>query len=88
MANFAIMAKISYVTNGRAPNPLDFVRTKSMATQPQIPLPDTIEPQSPPEMPPSELPAEEPVPNFPEIVPENPDQDRPDRALPEVPAVE
>lgn len=44
MANFAIMTKISYVTDGSAPNPLDFVRTKSMATQPQIPCPTLSSP--------------------------------------------
>jgi len=60
-------------------------RRHIMATQPEIPPPDTIEPQSPPEMPPLERPTEEPMPELPEIVPEEPDQDIPDRSVPEMP---
>ena len=60
-------------------------RRPVVATQPEMPPPDTIEPQSPPETPPIERPAEQPVPDVPEVVPEQPDHDRPDRSPPETP---
>lgn len=56
-----------------------------MATQPEIPAPDTIQPQSPPEAPPFSPPLERPVPDAPEIVPDRPDFDRPDVSPPETP---
>lgn len=46
-----------------------------MATAPD---PDRIDPQSPPERPAAPSPAERPVPQQPEIVPNEPDIDRPD----------
>jgi hypothetical protein len=50
-----------------------------MATQPDFPPPDTIEPQSPPEYPSVPQPAEDPFFEPPEIIPEVPDQDYPGR---------
>lgn len=50
-----------------------------MATQPEIPPPDPIEPQSPTEVPPDPLPAENPFLEPPEIIPETPDRDFPGR---------
>lgn len=50
-----------------------------MATQPEFPPPDTIEPHSPPESPPSPSPMEDPFYEPPEIIPEVPDQDYPGR---------
>lgn len=57
-----------------------------MATQPEIAPPDTITPQSPPEVPPDSLPAEEPAYQPPGIEPIPPDRDTPDPSLPEAPA--
>src|SRR3546814_10632235 len=51
-----------------------------MATQPEIPPPDRIDPQSPPETPPDSPPSEDPFRQPPEIVPDQPDYDKPDRA--------
>lgn len=50
-----------------------------MATQPEIPPPDTIEPQSPSEVPPDQAPTENPFSEPPEIIPEAPDRDFPGR---------
>ncbi|WCP12086.1 MULTISPECIES: hypothetical protein [Sphingomonadales] len=55
------------------------MRRNSMATQPEFPPPDTIEPQSPPEAPPGPGPAENPFSEPPEIIPDVPDQDYPGR---------
>jgi len=56
-----------------------------MATQPEIPPPDTINPQSPPEAPPVDPPDETPYRELPEIVPEAPDVDEPGRGPDELP---
>ncbi len=61
-----------------------------MATRPdispaEIPPPDTIEPQSPPEAPPIETPGEAPFHDPPGFVPPSPDHDQPDRGVPETP---
>ena len=56
-----------------------------MATNPEIPPPDRIEPQSPPETPPDSPPSEDPFREPPEIVPERPDYDAPDRGPQETP---
>ena len=56
-----------------------------MATQPEISPPDRIEPQAPPEAPVFEPPIEQPVPDRPEIVPDQPDHDQPSRSVPEMP---
>lgn len=51
-----------------------------MATQPEFfPLPDAVPPQAPPEAPAEPQPAEEPFFEPPEILPDVPDQDYPDR---------
>lgn len=49
-----------------------------MATRPEFPQPDTIEPQSPPEYPPYERPDENPMVEPPEFIPDQPDVDFPD----------
>ena len=59
--------------------------SSSMASQPEIAPPDTITPQSPPEMPPLQTPDEQPASDTPEIVPTQPDHDLPDRSVPEAP---
>src|SRR3546814_12787071 len=51
-------------------------RTIFMASNPEIPSPDTIEPQSTPETPPLEQPPERPVPDSPANVPATPEQKR------------
>jgi len=56
-----------------------------MASQPEIPQPDIIEPQSPPGTPPIERPQETPFNEPPEVTPERPDYDQPDRSVPETP---
>src|SRR3546814_14413857 len=56
-----------------------------MATQPEIPPPDRIDPQSPPETPPDSPPSEDPFRQPPEIVPDQPDYDKPDRGPIETP---
>lgn len=56
-----------------------------MATQPEIPQPDRITPQSPPETPVETPPEENPVRQPPEIQPNAPDFDRPEPGLPETP---
>ncbi len=48
-----------------------------MATQPEIPPPDTITPQSPPESPPTPSPPENPYQDPPEIIPQSPNVDEP-----------
>jgi len=60
-------------------------RHQLMATQPDIPAPDTITPQSPQEAPPMTTPPETPVEDPPGIVPPSPDRDRPDVGVPETP---
>lgn len=50
-----------------------------MATQPEFPPPDTIEPQSPPEIPAGPSPMEDPFFESQEIMPDIPDQDYPGR---------
>lgn len=61
-----------------------------MATHPdpEIPQPDTIQPQSPPETPVFDPPEEKPVPDTPEIEPPLPDRDRPNRSPDETPPQE
>lgn len=56
-----------------------------MATKPEIPQPDIIEPQSPPEAPPFSPLPETPYREPPEIVPNSPDIDEPGQAPDEVP---
>src|SRR3546814_4732228 len=56
-----------------------------MATQPEIPPPDRIDPQSPPETPPDSPPSEDPFRQPHEIVPDQPDYDKPDRGPIETP---
>jgi hypothetical protein len=56
-----------------------------MATQPESPPPDTIEPQSPPETPGEPAPSEAPFQEPPEVTPTQPDVDFPDRGMPETP---
>jgi hypothetical protein len=58
-----------------------------MASQPEIPKPDTIDPQSPPETPPAERPGETPFQEPPEVMPVGPDVDNPDRGPEELPGV-
>lgn len=48
-----------------------------MSTNPEIPPPDTIEPQAPPEMPVTEPVPERPYQEPPEIVPDTPNTDFP-----------
>jgi hypothetical protein len=57
-----------------------------MASNPEMPPPDTINPQSPIEMPPDMPPAETPFQEPPEIAPEVPNIDEPDEAPSEAPA--
>jgi hypothetical protein len=61
------------------------VQEPPMATQPEPPPPDTIEPQSPPETPADPSPAEAPFQEPPEVAPPQPDIDFPDRGMPETP---
>jgi len=61
-------------------------RYQRMASKPEIPEPDTIQPQSPPEMPPPVIPADEPMKQPPEIVPNEPDRDRPHGIPEELPS--
>ncbi len=56
-----------------------------MASNPEIPSPDTIDPQSPPEIPGGMPPEETPFLEPPEIVPEIPNVDEPDLAPSELP---
>lgn len=56
-----------------------------MATQPDIPPPDVIEPQSPPEVPVFDPPSEEPGRDLPESEPLAPDLDQPGIGPDEVP---
>lgn len=56
-----------------------------MASQPDMPAPDRIDPQSPPETPASPSPVEMPVQQPSEITPVGPDHDTPDVGLPETP---
>ena len=59
-----------------------------MATNPEIPSPDTITPQSPPELPQLDPVPEHPYQEPPEIVPETPNIDEPGHSPDEVPPVE
>jgi hypothetical protein len=56
-----------------------------MASNPEIPPPDTIDPQSPAEIPGEAPPAETPFEQPAEIVPDTPNVDEPDRAPSELP---
>lgn len=56
-----------------------------MASNPEIPPPDTINPQSPAEIPGETAPAETPFGQPAEIVPDTPNVDEPDRAPSELP---
>jgi hypothetical protein len=58
-----------------------------MATQPEI-SPDTIEPQSPPEISPTPQPSEDPFFEPPEVEPSAPDEPFPDPDPPEMPPLE
>ena len=56
-----------------------------MATRPDSPSPDKIEPLSPPDAPPIETPPEAPPPvDDPEVSPPQPDHDLPGRGTPEI----
>ena len=55
--------------------------------QPQIPRPDTIEPQSPEESPAHQTPTEQPMQQPDEFQPTQPDQIQPDSAPSEVPEI-
>lgn len=57
-----------------------------MATQPEPPAPDTIEPRSPPETPIDPSPAETPFQEPAEIIPNQPDLNIPDRSVPKTPS--
>lgn len=59
-------------------------KCNAMATQPEVPPPDIIEPLFPPDSPPIETPSETPFEEPPEVDPTAPDHDRPDREIPEV----
>ena len=59
-----------------------------VAIEPQIPHPDTIEPQSPPETPAQPVPNEAPGREPPEITPNGPDIDEPGRGPDEMPATD
>jgi hypothetical protein len=56
-----------------------------MASNPEIPPPDTIDPQSPSEVPVESPPSETPFVEPPEIEPATPDIDEPDRGPDELP---
>ncbi len=56
-----------------------------MASNPEIPQPDTITPQSPPETPPMEPIPEHPYQEPPEITPDAPNVDEPGRSPDEFP---
>ncbi len=56
-----------------------------MATQPDIPPPDTINPAAPPEFPDGPVPDEAPWDEPPGFEPPLPDQDQPDPGLPDIP---
>lgn len=60
----------------------------TVSIEPQIPHPDTIEPQSPPETPAGPTPNEAPFREPPEVTPTSPDIDEPGRSPDEVPASE
>jgi hypothetical protein len=62
-----------------------FEEENVMASNPEIPTPDTVNPQSPAEIPVSPPPEETPFSEPPEIVPETPNIDEPDRAPSELP---
>lgn len=57
-----------------------------MNGQPEIPPPDTINPHSPPEIPPLSSPNETPHRESPEVIPETPDVDEPGKRPSELPA--
>jgi hypothetical protein len=56
----------------------------TMATQPDIPPPDTINPVAPPEIPIDPEPSQAPMTEPPGIEPPMPDQDRPEPGIPEI----
>jgi len=58
-----------------------------MATQPEVPPPDTINPQSPPETPASDPPQETPFREPPEFTPDTPNIDEPGRGPDELPVI-
>jgi len=55
-----------------------------MATQPEMPPPDKIEPQSPDEAPSAPEPDEYPVTEPAEVEPTSPDRDNPSPGMPEI----
>lgn len=60
----------------------------TVSIEPQIPHPDTINPQSPPETPATPNPSEAPMREPPEVQPESPDIDEPGRGPDEMPATD
>lgn len=56
-----------------------------MASNPEMPPPDTIDPQSPAEVPVESPPSEAPFAEPPEIEPDTPNVDQPNRAPDELP---
>ncbi len=60
----------------------------TVSIEPQIPHPDTIEPQSPPETPSPGAPNEAPMREPPEVEPTSPDIDEPGRGPDEMPATD
>lgn len=62
--------------------------TNPVSIEPQIPHPDTIEPQSPPETPSPSAPNEAPMREPPEVSPTSPDIDEPGRGPDEMPATD
>lgn len=58
-----------------------------MATQPDIPPPDTINPQSPPELPVDDPGPETPFREPPEIAPDTPNVDEPGQGPDELPGI-
>ncbi len=61
---------------------------ETLAIEPQIPHPDTINPQSPPETPAQPTPNEAPGREPPEVSPTSPDIDEPGRGPDEMPATD
>lgn len=73
------------VWQGTVRHPQPEKQEHAMATQPGAPEPDIVRPQSPPERPAPADPGERPQPGGPEILPDQPDFDRPDSYPPEIP---
>lgn len=61
---------------------------ETLSIEPQIPHPDTINPQSPPEAPVDPTPSEAPFREPPEVTPQSPDIDEPGRGPDEMPAAD